>query len=65
MAGLAFQIPGGRYRRAGFFVCIPPKSSGILLLKKDVFMRKKSPAGVVPEKLRHLKFLINFEKKIR
>ena len=24
MAGLAFQIPGGRYRRAEFFVCIPP-----------------------------------------
>ena len=24
MAGIAFQIPGGRYRRAEFFVCIPP-----------------------------------------
>ena len=24
MAGIAFQIPGGRYRRAKFFVCIPP-----------------------------------------
>ena len=23
MAGVAFQIPGGRYRRAEFFVCIP------------------------------------------
>ena len=24
MAGIAFQLPGGRYRRAEFFVCIPP-----------------------------------------
>ena len=24
MAGIAFQIPGGRYRRAEFFICIPP-----------------------------------------
>ena len=23
MAGLAFQIPGGRFRRAEFFICIP------------------------------------------
>ena len=24
MAGVAFQLPGGRYRRAEFFVCLPP-----------------------------------------
>ena len=24
MVGLAFQIPGGKYRRAEFFVCILP-----------------------------------------
>ena len=23
MAGVAFQLPGGRYRRAQFFVCLP------------------------------------------
>ena len=32
MAGLAFQIPGGRYRRAEFFVCIPPGMNRQFLL---------------------------------
>ena len=32
MAGVAFQIPGGRYRRAEFFVCIPPGINQQLLL---------------------------------
>ena len=32
MAGLAFQLPGGRFRRAEFFVCIPPGINRQLLL---------------------------------
>ena len=32
MAGLAFQLPGGRFRRAEFFVCIPPGMNRQLLL---------------------------------
>ena len=32
MAGLAFQIPGGRYRRAEFFICIPPGMNRQFLL---------------------------------
>ena len=39
MAGVGFQIPGGRYRRAEFFVCIPPGMNRQLVLDGARFFK--------------------------
>ena len=45
MASLAVQIPGGSYRRAEFFVCIPPGMNRYVYIKyllKQIFPQKIS-----------------------